>query len=539
MMLRALIYCRYSTDKQRDTSIEDQARGCKARAEREGWTIIGQHADVETSGSTPVALRTGGKQLLADVLADRVDVVLLEGLDRLTRDIGEQDRIVKRLEHRGVRIIGIADGYDTQAPGRKVMRIARGLVNELYLDDLRAKTHRGLVGQVERGYHAGGISYGYRSIVAGVDGRGEPIGHRLEVDEAQAVWVRWIFDHYAAGWSCQRIAAELNRLRAPAPRGGSWCCSAIYGSPAKGSGIVNNELYAGRYVWNRSQWIKDPETGRRQRVDRPHDEWKIEARPELRIVAEALWNRVRARMGATRLRGGRKGRGASPRTLLGGLMTCGGCGGAMVAISQWAYGCAAHKDRGRTVCAGLQVSRKATEARVLSTVREQLLGPEAIARVQQYVRQIETSRRNAAAKGQENAQTRAAELDKEIPHLVDAIAACGISDALRARLAAAEAARATLRAATAPAPGKAAIADIALRHKRLVLDLQAALKRDTGRARDILREIMPTIRLVKEGNEIYAEISTGADRILLAAGGSILDRVAGTGNSIRLRIRLR
>ena len=538
--MRALIYCRYSTDKQRDTSIEDQARGCRARAEREGWTITAQHADVETSGSTPVALRAGGKQLLADVLADRVDVVLMEGLDRLTRDIGEQDRIVKRLEHRGVRIIGIADGYDSQAAGRKVMRIARGLVNELYLDDLRAKTHRGLAGQVERGYHAGGISYGYRSIVAGVDGRGEPIGHHLEVDQAQAVWVRWIFDNYAAGWSCQRIAAELNRLRAPAPRGRTWCVSAIYGSPAKGSGIVNNELYAGRYVWNRSQWIKDPETGRRQRVDRPHDEWKIEARPQLRIVDEDLWNRVRTRMNATRLKGGRKGRGASPRTLLGGLMTCGGCGGAVVAVSQWAYGCAAHKDRGRTVCPGLQVNRKVTEARVLSTVREQLLGPEAIARVQQHVREIEARRSRATGRTIDNNQVRRAELDREIPRLVDAIAACGISDALRERLATAEGELATLRASATPAPGKAAIADIALRHKRMVLNLQTALKGDTGRARDILRELMPEIRLVKEGEEIYAEISTGADRILLAAGGSILGLVAGTCNPTgKRRIRIR
>src|SRR4051812_5772262 len=88
-VMRACIYARFSTDKQRDTSIEDQARGCRTRAEREGWTIVAEHSDAQTSGSTPVALRAGGKLLLADVLAQRIDVLLLEGLDRLSRDIGE------------------------------------------------------------------------------------------------------------------------------------------------------------------------------------------------------------------------------------------------------------------------------------------------------------------------------------------------------------------------------------------------------------------------------------------------------------------
>lgn len=134
----------------------------------------------------------------------------------------------------------------------------RGLISETYLDDLRAKTHRGLTGQIERGYHAGGLSFGYRSVVAGVNPRGEPIGHRLEIDETQATIVREIFVRYAGGESCQRIAADLNARGVRGPRGGTWCVSALYGSPAKGAGVLNNELYIGRYVWNRSQWIKNP-----------------------------------------------------------------------------------------------------------------------------------------------------------------------------------------------------------------------------------------------------------------------------------------
>src|SRR5271169_6321022 len=88
-----------------------------------------------------------------------------------------------------------------------------------HIDDLRAKTHRGLCGQIERGFHAGGLAYGYRSVA--LDG-----GHRLEVDPAQAEQVRWIFARYAGGWSCQKIAATLNAQGVRGPRGGTWCVSA-------------------------------------------------------------------------------------------------------------------------------------------------------------------------------------------------------------------------------------------------------------------------------------------------------------------------
>src|SRR5688572_1482602 len=110
---RAILYARYSTDKQRETSIVDQLREARVRCEREGWPVVATHADEGISGSTPVALRRGGKALLADALASRFEILVLEGLDRLSREIGEQEQLVKRLEHRGIRIVGTADGYDS------------------------------------------------------------------------------------------------------------------------------------------------------------------------------------------------------------------------------------------------------------------------------------------------------------------------------------------------------------------------------------------------------------------------------------------
>lgn len=253
-MTRAAIYARYSSDRQRATSIDDQVRLCRARAEREGWAVVAVHSDREMSGSTPIAMRPGAASLMAEALAGDWDVLIIEGLDRLCRDLGEQERSVPRLEHAGIRLIGIADGYDSEHQGRLLMRGARGLVNALYLDDLRHKTHRGLAGRFAAGFSAGGCPYGYRAIEA--DG-----GRTLEIHPEQARWVVWIYQRYAEGWSARRIAAEMNRRGIPSPKGRTWAASAIYGHRAKGTGIVRNDLYAGTWTWNRSQWIKDPRHG--------------------------------------------------------------------------------------------------------------------------------------------------------------------------------------------------------------------------------------------------------------------------------------
>ena len=57
--MRAVIYARYSTDKQRETSIQDQARVCHAKANDAGWTVTDVYSDVETSGQTVISARPG------------------------------------------------------------------------------------------------------------------------------------------------------------------------------------------------------------------------------------------------------------------------------------------------------------------------------------------------------------------------------------------------------------------------------------------------------------------------------------------------
>jgi len=82
--MRAAIYARYSTENQREASIEDQVRLCTARSAAEGWSVVGTYTDHALSGANH--LRPGYQQLLADARAGAFDVVVAEALDRLSRD---------------------------------------------------------------------------------------------------------------------------------------------------------------------------------------------------------------------------------------------------------------------------------------------------------------------------------------------------------------------------------------------------------------------------------------------------------------------
>jgi site-specific DNA recombinase len=72
-MTRAVIYARYSSDNQRDASIEDQVRQCRARIEQEGWQLDAVYSDHAVSGAT--TLRPGYQRMLEEVRGGRFDVL--------------------------------------------------------------------------------------------------------------------------------------------------------------------------------------------------------------------------------------------------------------------------------------------------------------------------------------------------------------------------------------------------------------------------------------------------------------------------------
>jgi site-specific DNA recombinase len=381
--MRVALYARYSDDNQSPKSIPDQFRICREHAAREQWEVVGTYEDEAISGDS-VILRPGVQALVRDAQRSKFDVVLAEGLDRISRDQADVATLFKHLRFAGVAIVTLAEGKVTE------LHIGfKGTMNALFLKDLAAKTHRGLRGRVEEGKSGGGLCYGY-DVVKRTDAAGEPIRGERRVNEAEAQVVRRIFREFAAGKSPRAIVLDLNRESIPGPFGDAWGDTTIRGHACRGTGILNNELYIGKLVWNRLRYVKDPTTGKRVSRRNPESAWIRINVPELRIVEEPLWQAVKARQaelaklfeattkGVREARAKRMNEARRPAFLLSGLLTCGCCGGKYGIVVADRYGCLNNQRRG-TCSNGRTIRREVIESRVLAGLTEKLVSPAAVA----------------------------------------------------------------------------------------------------------------------------------------------------------------
>jgi len=324
--LRAAIYARYSSEMQSAASIPDQIRVCQKLCADSGWTVVEIFTDEAMSGASH--LRPGFQALQQTAMNEGVDVIVSEALDRLSRDQEHIAGLHKRMTFLGVRIVTKSEGEINE------MHIGLGgTMSALFLKNLAQKTHRGQEGRVRNGKSAGGVSYGYK-VIRNLRADGTVTTGEREILAGEAAVIQRIFERYAEGQSARTIASALNSEGIPSPgtRGTEWGFSTISGSAARGNGILNNELYIGRLVWNRQRFVKDPATGKRQARPNPPEAWVIEDVPDLRIIDDDLWDRVKRRQGAIReemdlagVKGGplRPERARRPSYLFSGLLVCG------------------------------------------------------------------------------------------------------------------------------------------------------------------------------------------------------------------------
>jgi DNA invertase Pin-like site-specific DNA recombinase len=229
-MTRDVVYARYSSDNQRDASIEDQVRQCRARIEQEGWQLEAVYSDHAISGAT--TLRPGYQKVLEDARAGRFEVLVAEALDRLSHDQENIAGLFKQLSFAGVRLITLSEGE----VGELHVGL-KGTMNALFLKDLAQKTRRGLEGRVRQGKSGGGLCFGY-DVVRKFVAAGEAVRGERCINNAEAAIVRRIFEEFANGRSPRAIAQSLNKDGIPGPAGRSWGPSTIYGNWQRGTGIL-------------------------------------------------------------------------------------------------------------------------------------------------------------------------------------------------------------------------------------------------------------------------------------------------------------
>lgn len=537
--LRAALYARYSTDKQSAFSVDDQFRECEQAAEKEGFVVVARYGDPELSGGT--ARRPDYQRMLAAARRREFDVIVAEDYSRLWRNMAEQAPRLAELADLGIHV---AAGGAPRGEGGDMINAVQGVMNAAYRKEIARRTRRGLKGKAIRGKSTGGRAYGYTSAddPAGETNKdGSPAKVRV-IDPERAQHVRWIFEQYALGWSTRRIAIELNERGVPSPgaswkrktrrRDGKWLDSTINGN------ILDNPLYAGDMIYNRvSMPHSEQDSSVRFKLPQPKASW-IERHDEaLRIIPQALWDRVRARRAnltaGNRLikpapessrRPGARG-GKALKYPLSGLLTCAQCDGSFAMADIRAYCCSSNRNGGAAACReAARIPRTKLEEVVLDTLRRQLITPE---RLERYRRRVAAGgRKKEEARGAQThaVRERLAQAEGKVTHIMRAIEAGIVTPSTKAALLAAEAEVTAARAALAQAPVALATARSAVRAvaelEEMVEQLPAMLGKDPDRAREILRRVLGTVRLVREKGGLFAEIATSPGRLLPVASPS-------------------
>jgi site-specific DNA recombinase len=354
--LRAALYARYSTDKQRAESLEDQYHECEKVAAREGFKVVGRYGDKEVSGGT--ADRKRYQDMLDDARAGKFDVLISEDISRLWRSRAEFGPRSAELEDLGIHWLSCV-GQDTRREGWGMMIQILQAMAEQQRREASYRTRRGLDGLARAGKNAGGKAYGYTSI-----------NKIRTVDPAQAKIVKQIYEWRAEGWSAQRIARQLNEDKVPSPGSSwnrvdtgptrktknGWRPSAIAGDHTRGVGILNNPMYKGQVIWGRSKWTRSAANSDNRTVTAVEStEWITHEVPKLRIVSDELWDTVRAIQTATNPRreairrgilfgrngAAKKAAGHDSKYFLGSLLVC-TCGANYIGNGKRDYVCPAH-----------------------------------------------------------------------------------------------------------------------------------------------------------------------------------------------------
>jgi len=348
-------------------------------------TACDEHIYVDEAISGSLINRPGLQALEKAAENKEFEAVVVDDLSRLSRSNHQMLTLVLKFNYYQVKLISVSDGIVTDDENSKLGIQMRGLINELYLDDLRKKTMRGLEGQKLRGFSAGENVYGYHTKPVGelkLDKRGqakyEGKVHKINPEEAEIV--KRIFNEFINGSSIHKIATRLNEDKVPTKKGmnGGWNVSTV-------ARILKNEKYNGTWDWRKFKNVRDPMTGKKKVVPRPAKDRLLIFREDLVTIDKETWQKAQTRW--QKLKGtwpvSKKKKAfyqqksyihTSPNYLFSGLMKCKMCGAAIVLISGKGtgyYGC--YNAKKKTCNNTLLIPRKRVEQTIVKELRDNIL----------------------------------------------------------------------------------------------------------------------------------------------------------------------
>lgn len=308
--MNAVIYARYSSDRQTEQSIEGQIRFCTQYAQQHGYNVIKHYVDRAISGTTDH--RPQFQQMIADSAKRQFQFVIVWKLDRFARNRYDSAIYKSKLKKNGVKVLSATEGIG-EGDESIILEAVLEAMAETYSRQLSQNVRRGMRESALKGNSTGGsIPLGYKLE-----------GKKLSVDEETAPIVHYIFEQYAAGASKAEIAAYLNDRGHRTKSGKKFTVNSF-------RTVLSNPKYIGVYHYDDEVSIED-------------------GCPAL--VEKALFDDVQKKIAATKRAPAHKK--AKVEYLLNGKLFCGYCASPMVGDCgtsktgerYYYYSCAARKKK--------------------------------------------------------------------------------------------------------------------------------------------------------------------------------------------------
>lgn len=230
--MKAVIYARFSSDMQREESIDAQVRACKEYCNRKHYQVIKVYTDEAKSG-TKLAGRTGYLQMLDDAHAHAFDIIIFHKIDRNARNEFNYYTFKHELAQLGIRYEYAVQNIDASPEGQMMENMLIGFA-AYYSRNLAKETKKGLNENAYKAQFNGGVP---------------PFGYRIEnkhyiIDEVEAEGVRMIFSMYLAGNGYTKICHALKAHGYKTRNGRDFSKNSIFD-------MLSNEKYIGVYTFNK------------------------------------------------------------------------------------------------------------------------------------------------------------------------------------------------------------------------------------------------------------------------------------------------
>lgn len=402
-MIRAALYARFSSDLQKDTSIDRQFADLERAAKRLVLKLDKQHYYADRAQSATSLFDRPGltRELLNAAKAKKFDIVLVEATDRLSRNRADLFWLVEQFKFYGVKI------YTPSGEVTDLQLTFDGHKNAEFVSQLAGRVRSGHDEMARQGLIPGKAAYGYDCV-------DRSAGEKIINKEKAKIVVR-IFTEYASGKSPRQIAADLMRDKVPSPTGTSfWNYQSIVGGSGNKRGMLHNQLYLGVYLKNRYINVPNPNTGKTITRKADEDTLITAQVPHLRIISQKLWDaahRVRAERGSQKVGRSHVERAVVPRQqhLLAGLLRCGECSGKMITVASDRNGkklvCCSDAHKGKTCSNGKSYNLHRLTELAIDSMHKHLTDPDflkekALAKTIEYARleKEQSGERQAAQK---------------------------------------------------------------------------------------------------------------------------------------------